>query len=71
MSKRKQPATTGQLVASFRKRAGLRQDEAAARAEITQSYWSYIESDKKDPSLPTLKSIAVALGVSARDLLPK
>ena len=38
-------------------------DELAARADLSQSYLSMIESGKREPTLATVTKIAAALGV--------
>jgi len=47
----------------------LTQVEAAARAGMSQTAWSSIESDQKRPYADTLVAIAEALGVEVEELL--
>lgn len=53
----------GSAVEQLRRKKGIKQNQLAAKAEITQSYLSLIESNKKEPNIKTLKLIAEALDV--------
>lgn len=53
----------GGSIKSIRKKKGVRQAELAQRANITQSYLSQIENNRKEPNLSTLTSIADKLDV--------
>lgn len=53
----------GGAIEGLRKKKEIRQNELADKAQITQSYLSLIESNKKEPNLKTLKAIADALEV--------
>lgn len=53
----------GKALETARKTKGVSQKELAAKINITQSYLSLIESDKKNPNLNILKEIASALDV--------
>lgn len=53
----------GKAIETVRKMKEISQKELASKADITQSYLSLIESDKKDPNLKTLKEISLALDV--------
>lgn len=52
----------------WREYRGLKQKDLAAKASVTTSMLSQIESGNKQGSLETLKRIAVALGVDLDDL---
>jgi len=52
-----------------RKRLGLTQSQAAARAGITQAHWSHVERGQLNPSWTTLDRMAAALGLSSSSLL--
>ncbi|WP_051331005.1 helix-turn-helix domain-containing protein [Aneurinibacillus terranovensis] len=47
----------------------MTQNELAEKAEIAQAYLSEIETGKTIPSIPVLKRIAQALGVTVAELL--
>jgi uncharacterized protein len=52
------------VVRNLREQAGRTQLQLAKRAGVTEAYVSMIESGtRKNPSLPTLKKLAKALGV--------
>ena len=55
----------------IRKAAGITQQEAAARAGVSQSYWSEVERGVWSLSVETLMKVAKALGVKEQELLPK
>lgn len=64
-------STTGDRIRHCRDAAELTQRQLADRLGVTQSFVSQIESNpKKEPSLSMLRKIAIALGVSLKDLLP-
>jgi transcriptional regulator with XRE-family HTH domain len=50
-------------IRSMRLARGISQAEVAARASISPSYLSLLESGKKEPSLAMLRSIAKALRI--------
>jgi transcriptional regulator with XRE-family HTH domain len=54
----------GTAIKDLRQESGLRQKELASRVDVTQSYLSQIENDRKEPNLSTLRRIAQELGVS-------
>jgi uncharacterized protein len=54
--------TAGALLRQARQRAGLSQEELAARAGVTQSVISAYETGHRQPSLPTLSSLVEAAG---------
>ena len=53
-----------------RKRAGLTQEQLAAKAGITQSHLSRLELGKYVPTLATLERLARALRIPLSELLP-
>ena len=62
-----QPTTTdmniGETIRNIRKKRGIRQAELASEINITQSYLSQIENNKKEPHLSTLANIANILDI--------
>jgi transcriptional regulator with XRE-family HTH domain len=62
--------TTGELIRQAREAAGISQRELARRSGILQPMLSRIENGLQQPCLNTLRTIAQALGVNYRDLLP-
>ncbi len=54
----------------WREHRGLKAVEVARRAEINQSYYSQLESGKREGSLTTLARLAAVLDVLVDDLLP-
>lgn len=61
--------TIGSAIRTCRTRKGLKQRELADLAELTTSYVSQVERDKRDPSLSTLRQLAKALGLPLTILL--
>lgn len=53
----------GNAIQTCRIRRGLSQAVLARRANCSVSYLSMLENSKRDPTLSTVKSIALALGV--------
>ena len=58
-------------VKKYRKKLGLSQENLAEISHISRSYISYIESttDHRSFSLEILFTLAVAMGIPAKDLL--
>ncbi len=55
---------------AWRRERGLSQAELAKKAGVTALYLSQLETGlREDPSLPVLRRLAKALGVSAEELL--
>jgi XRE family transcriptional regulator of biofilm formation len=55
---------------AWRRERGLTQEELAKEARVTKDYISQLETGLQDnPSLPVLRRLAKALGVSAGELL--
>jgi repressor LexA len=59
----------GTTLRRLRKRAGLSQADVAARAGITQSAYSRLETGGRAPGLSLLTALARTLGTTAADLL--
>ena len=60
----------GANIRAARRAADMTQEDLAARLGCTQTAVSYWEAGKRDPGIPDLLRIAVALGVTAASLLP-
>ena len=54
----------------WREHRGLKAVEVARRADINQSYYSQLESGKREGSLTTLARLAAVLDVLVDDLVP-
>lgn len=59
----------GQRIRKYRKSRQLSQEELAARADISATHMSHIETGNTKLSLPVLAALAVELEVSADELL--
>lgn len=59
----------GQAIQIARSKRKLSQAELAKRAEISVSYLSLLEREKRDPPLSTLRQIATALRIPLELLL--
>ena len=53
----------GTTIKDFRKLKGIKQKDLAAKAKISQTYLSQIESNSKDPTLSTIKIISDSLEI--------
>lgn len=53
----------GRALKLCRNQRNLKQHELASKAGLSVSYLSMLEQNKRDPSLSTVKGLAVALGV--------
>lgn len=53
----------GKTIRELRKKKGLKQNQLAEKAQLTQAYLSKIESNSKEPTIGSLKSIADSLNV--------
>jgi transcriptional regulator with XRE-family HTH domain len=53
----------------LREKAGLSQEELAARAGLARTYISGIENGRRNPTIIVLHDIAVQLGADPRELL--
>lgn len=56
------------LMRDVRNDMGLTMKQAAQRANISESHWSYIESGRKTPSIQVAGRISRVLGEPATDL---
>lgn len=56
-------------IKDFRKKAGLTQDELAAKLGSSKSHVSEMETGKKNPSSPMLDRIAQIFGVRPADMI--
>ena len=64
------PRRLSTVIKKLREAQDMTQEQLAKRAQITQGYIAQLEGGlKKNPSLPTLKKIAKALGVPVAALL--
>jgi transcriptional regulator with XRE-family HTH domain len=64
------PRRLSTVVKKSREALGLTQAQLAKKAGVTEAYISMLESGvRKNPSLPTLKKIARALGVPLTELV--
>ena len=73
------PRRLGTVIKELRERRGMTQEQLAKRAGVSQGYIAKLEPSsrpgrakavrKANPSLPTLKRLARALGVPVTELL--
>lgn len=56
--------TVGAILRRLRERSGMKQEEVARRAHITQGTYSLYEADKTRPKIQTLSRLADIYGVS-------
>ena len=61
--------TLGNRVKNRRKEMGLTQKEFALKAGVSQPYLSQLEKSEFDPTAPVIVKLAVALMMSADELL--
>jgi transcriptional regulator with XRE-family HTH domain len=59
-----------ELIKTARREKGITQEELAELAHIDRAHMFRIESGKVSITLTTLESIAAALGVRPKDLVP-
>jgi transcriptional regulator with XRE-family HTH domain len=58
------------VIHTLRTKAGMTQEELAKKARVTQGYIALLEGGQRpNPSLPTLRKLARALGVPVAELL--
>lgn len=69
LRKRKHHKILGEAIRSYRKRAGLSQEQMAEKADLHHNYVGEIERGEKVASIDTLIKIARAVGVRVRDLV--
>lgn len=60
----------GRRLREVREGAGLSQERLAELATLHRTYVSSVERGKRNISLENIERLAVALGVSMRDLMP-
>jgi XRE family transcriptional regulator of biofilm formation len=64
------PRRLATVIRDLREREGMTQIELAKKAKVSQGYLAALETGlKKNPSLPTLRKLARALGVPVTELL--
>ena len=64
------PRRMATVIRKLREAQNLTQGELAKKAGVTQGYIAHLEGGlRKNPSLPTLKKLAKALGVNVAALL--
>ncbi len=61
--------TIGEAVRGLRQRHHMTQEDLIERADLSRSQLYYLESGKRNPSLPTTYAICDALGVTLYDLV--
>ncbi len=61
--------TIGEKIKTFRKIAGLTQQELAENVGVSRSHLASIETGKYQPSIETLNIIASGLGVKSSDII--
>jgi len=64
------PRRLGTAIRNLRQALRLTQEQLAKKVGVTQGYIGHLERGlKKNPSLPTLKKLARALGVPVSEML--
>jgi transcriptional regulator with XRE-family HTH domain len=63
--------TLAMKIKRLRKAKGLTQETLAQRAKLSVGYVARVEIGRHEPTLLTLKKLAMALGVPLADLLPE
>ena len=58
----------GARLRSLRLKAGLSQEEVAARATVHVTYLSGIERGQRNPTLKSIRRVAAAIGVPLKEL---
>ena len=59
----------GKRISNLRSRKGLSQEELGEKLNLSREYVSFVETNKRKPSVTVLVDIANTLGVSTDDLL--
>ena len=59
----------GKKITRFRKEKGMKQSELAEKVFISNTYMSYIEKGRKNPTTAVLSDIADALGITLDQLV--
>lgn len=63
--------TTGELIKTARKRAGITQKELGKKLGLSYQSIAQWENNLRKPKMETLNRIAAALGIEALDLVPE
>ncbi len=64
------PRKLATVIREVRERKGLTQEQLAERAKVARGYLAQLEAGhKQNPSVPTLRRLAKALGVPVTELL--
>ncbi len=61
----------GKRLREVREEAGISQERLAELATLHRTYVSSVERGKRNISIENIERLAVALGVSMRDLMPE
>ena len=61
--------TAGEKIKAARKRAGMTQQELADKLNVSFVNISQFENNKRNPKLETIRKIAAAIGVPAKELM--
>jgi transcriptional regulator with XRE-family HTH domain len=61
----------GQEIRKTRLKAGMTQEELAAKSRLTREYVSLLELNKRMPTLPVFVRLCRAMKISAPDFLAK
>ena len=69
MPDREIDVTFGVVLRKLRKRRGLTQEELAEEADLHRTYIGLLEVGRRSPSLRTLRSICVCLGISLTEMM--
>lgn len=69
MPKRRSRLLIGEELREARLKAGLTQEALAFAAEVDRTYISYVENDRKSPTLEMLATLCSATGVRVSDLI--
>jgi transcriptional regulator with XRE-family HTH domain len=71
MKRRKLLLPIGEVLRQAREKAGMTQEELAFEAEIDRSYVSYLENDRKSPTIEMLSAICKVLGVAVSEIIKR
>lgn len=61
--------TVGDKIKHYRHKRGLAQEELAAILNMSPTHLGYLEQNRRNPSLKTLRRVAKALKVPVKDLI--
>jgi len=61
----------GKRLREVREKAGISQEKLAELAELHRTYVSSVERGKRNISLLNIERLAIALGVTMRELMPE